>query len=62
MIFHYILCFFGQNTSVPRVNVKPVTRDKLQKYIRIPNGAESGLLHDHCLLTKHVFRAAATEM
>ena len=45
MIFHCIFgLFVGQNTSVPRVYVKPVTRDKLQKYIRIPNGAESVFL------------------
>ena len=41
MIFN---CFFGQNASVARVYVKPVTRDKLQKYIRIHNVAESGFL------------------
>ena len=33
MIFHCIFGLFGQNTSVPRVYVKPVTRDKFQKYI-----------------------------
>ena len=44
MIFIGFLAFCGQNTSVPRVYVKPVTRDKLQKYIRIPNDAESGFL------------------
>ena len=44
MIFHCIFGLFGQYTSVPRVYVKPVTRDKLQKYIRIPYGAESGFL------------------
>ena len=40
----HFFAFFGQNTSVTRVYGKPVTRDKLQKYIRIPNGAESGFL------------------
>ena len=44
MFFHYIFGFFCQNTSVPKVYVKPVTLDKLQKYIMIPNGAESGFL------------------
>ena len=38
------LAFLAKNTSVPRVYVKPVMRDKLPKYIRIPNGAESGFL------------------
>ena len=41
MIFHY---FFCQNISVQSVYVKTVTLDKLQKYNRIPNGAESGFL------------------
>ena len=41
MIFHYFFAFFCQNTSVPSVYVKTVTLDKLQKYNRIPNGAES---------------------
>ena len=44
MIFHYFFAFSCQNTFVPSVYVKTVTLDKLQKYNRIPNGAESGFL------------------
>ena len=44
MNFHYFFAFFPQNTSVPSVYVKTVTFDKLQKYNRIPNGAQSGFL------------------
>ena len=63
------MAFFGQNTSVLRVYVKPVTHDKLQKYIRIPDGALiwfSAMITGHFLFTNkkknHVFRVAATEM
>ena len=67
MIFHYFfLHFFCQNTSVPSVYVKTVTLDKLQKYNRIPNGAESGFLSysfdTFCLLRTHVFCKASTEL
>ena len=66
MIFHYFFAFFGQNTSVPSVYVKTVTLDKLQKYNRIPNGAESGFLSysfdTFCLLRTHVFCKASTEL
>ena len=63
MIFHY---FFCQNTSVPSVYVKAVTLDKLQKYNRIPYGAESVFLSysfdTFCLLRPHVFCKASTEL
>ena len=67
MIFHYFfLHFFCQNTSVPSVYVKTVTLDKLQKYNRIPNGAEFGFLSysldTFCLLRTHVFCKASTEL
>ena len=66
MNFHYFFCIFCQNTSVPSVYVKTVTRDKLQKYNRIPNGAESGFLSysfdTFCLLRTHVFCKASTEL
>ena len=67
MIFHYFfLHFFCQNTSVPSVYVKTVTLDKLQKYNRTPNGAESGFLSysfdTFCLLRTHVFCKASTEL
>ena len=58
MIFHYFLCIFCQNTSVPSVYVKTETLDKLQKYNRIQNGAESGFLSysfaTFCLLRTRV--------
>ena len=65
MIFHYFFfAFFGQNTSVPSVYVKTVTLNELQKYNRIPNGAESGFLScsfdTFCLLRTHVFCKAST--
>ena len=55
MIFHYFFAFFFcQNTSVHSVYVKTVTLDKLQKYDRIPNGAESEFFcHSH--LTPSVY-------
>ena len=66
MIFHYFFAFFCQNTFFPSVYVKTVTFDKLQKYNRIPNGAESGFLSysldTFCLLRKHVFCKASTEL
>ena len=66
MIFHYFFAFVCQNTSVPSVYVKTVTLDKLQKYNRIPNGAESGFLSysfdTFCLLRTHVFCKASTEL
>ena len=69
MFFHYFFLhflFFCQNTSVPSVYVKTVTLDKLQKYNRVPNGAESGLLSysfdTFCLLRTHVFCKASTEL
>ena len=67
MNFHYFFCiFFCQNTSVLSVYVKTVTLDKLQKYNRIPNGAESGFLSNSfgtfCLLRTHVFCKASTEL
>ena len=46
--------------------VKTVTLDKLQKYNRIPNGAESNFLSysfdTFCLLRTHVFCKASTEL
>ena len=68
MIFHYFFnaFFFCQNTSVPSVYVKTVTLDKLQKYNRIPNGAESGFLSYSfdtlCLLRTPEFCKASTEL
>ena len=66
MIFHYFFAFFCQNTSVPSVYVKTVTLDELQKYNRIPNGAESGFLSysfdTFCLLRTHVLCKASTEL
>ena len=67
MIFHYLFAFcFCQNTSVPCVYVKTVTLDKLQKYNKIPNGAESGFLSysfdTFGLLRTHVFCKASTEL
>ena len=66
MIFHYFFASFCQNTSVPSVYVKTVTLYKLQKYIRIPNGAESGFLSytfdTFCLLRTHVFCKTSTEL
>ena len=69
MIFHYFFfAFFCQNTSVPSIYVKTVTLDKLQKYNRIPNGAESGFLSysfdTFCLLRTYmyVFCKASTEL
>ena len=57
---------FCQNTSDPSVYVKTVTLDKLQKYNRIPNGAESGFLSfsfdTFCLLRTRVFCKASTEL
>ena len=45
---------------------KTVTPDKLQKFNRIPNGAESGFLSysfdTFCLLRTHVFCKASTEL
>ena len=66
MIFHYYFCIFCQNTSVQSVYVKTLTFDKLQKFNRIPNGAESGFLSysfdTFCLLRTHVFWKASTEL
>ena len=66
VISHYFFALFCQNTSVPSVYVKTVTFDKLQKYNRIPNGAESGFLSysfvTFCLLRTHVFCKASTEL
>ena len=66
MIFIIFLHSFCQNTSVSSVYVKTVTFDKLQKYNRIPNGAESGFLSysfdTFCLLRTHVFCKASTEL
>ena len=65
LILHFF-AFFCKNTSVPSVYVKTVTLDKLQKYNRIPNGAESGFLSysfdTFCLLRTHVFCKASTEL
>ena len=60
MIFITFSAFLlPKKTSVPSVYVKTVTLDKLQKYNRIPNGAESGFLSysfdTFCLLRTHVF-------
>ena len=52
MILHYFFAFFCQNTSVPSVYVKTITLDKLQKYNRIPNGAES--CHTHLTLSVYL--------
>ena len=64
--FSLLFCIFCQNTSVPSVYVKTVTLDKLQKYNRIPNGAESGFLSysfdTFCLLRTLVFCKASTEL
>ena len=66
MIFHYIFRIFCQNTSVPSVYVKTATLVELQKYNRIPNGAESCFLSysfdTFCLLRTHVFCKASTEL
>ena len=66
MIFHYFFAFFCQNTSGQSLYVKTVTLDKLPKYNRIPNGAESGFLSysfdTFCLLRTLVFRKASTEL
>ena len=60
------MAFLGQSTSDPSVYVKTVTLDKLQKYNRIPNGAESGFLSysfdTFCLLRTQVFCKASTEL
>ena len=66
MIFHYFFCIFLPKTSVPSIYVKTLTLDKLQKYNRIPNGAESGFLSysfdTFCLLRTHVICKASTEL
>ena len=62
MIFHYFFCIFLPKYLCP----KSVTLDKLQKYNRIPNGAESGFLSysfdTFCLLRTHVYCKASREL
>ena len=64
--FSLLFLHFFAKIPLSQAFVKTVTLDKLQKYNRIPNGAESGFLSysfdTFCLLRTHVFCKASTEL